>query len=199
MFLFWFGQGVSWGGHSMFCVLCFLFLCGWPGMVLNQGQLSIVVSDWEPYLGSLFPTCVCGRLTLVRAFCLWASRFVFVVLIVLFGIIWINKGNVRSHAAPWSAPSNSRDKPPRSNHPHFVFSLSDYPSYVTIPNWVSWIYVQNNTKCSEARYVGMHAWVGRYPHFPTIKVSVPSQGIRYYRKCTQGGKFQCIIFTHKNI
>jgi hypothetical protein len=27
-------------------------------MVLNQGQLSIVVSDWESYLGSLFPTCV---------------------------------------------------------------------------------------------------------------------------------------------
>jgi hypothetical protein len=36
----------------------------WPGMVLNQGQLSIVVSDWEPYLGTLFATCVCGKLTL---------------------------------------------------------------------------------------------------------------------------------------
>ena len=37
------------GGHSMFCVSTF-----WPGMVLNQGQLSIVVSDWESYLGNLF-------------------------------------------------------------------------------------------------------------------------------------------------
>ena len=34
--------------------LGFLFLCVWPGMVLNQRQLSTVVSDWEPYLGSLF-------------------------------------------------------------------------------------------------------------------------------------------------
>ena len=25
----------------------FMFLCGWPGMVFNQGQRSIVVSDWE--------------------------------------------------------------------------------------------------------------------------------------------------------
>ena len=56
MSLFWFGQGVSWGGH--FYVLCFydfLSLCFWPGVVLNQGQLSIVVSDWEPYLGSSCP------------------------------------------------------------------------------------------------------------------------------------------------
>ena len=30
----------------------------WPGMVLNQGQLSIVVSDWESYLGSPFPPSV---------------------------------------------------------------------------------------------------------------------------------------------
>jgi hypothetical protein len=42
MSLFYFGQGVSWGGHSMFC---FLFLCVWPGMVPNQRQLAIVVSD----------------------------------------------------------------------------------------------------------------------------------------------------------
>ena len=33
----------------------FSFLCVWLGMVLNQGQLSIVVSDWESYLGSFFP------------------------------------------------------------------------------------------------------------------------------------------------
>jgi hypothetical protein len=38
----------------MFRVLCFLFLCVWPGMVPNQRQLTIVVSDQEPYLGSLF-------------------------------------------------------------------------------------------------------------------------------------------------
>jgi hypothetical protein len=33
---------------SIFCGSMF-----WPGMVLNQGQLSIVVSDWESYLGSM--------------------------------------------------------------------------------------------------------------------------------------------------
>jgi hypothetical protein len=38
------------GGHSVTCFCISLF---WPSMVLNQGQLSIVVPDWESYLGSL--------------------------------------------------------------------------------------------------------------------------------------------------
>jgi hypothetical protein len=38
----------------MFYFLCFGISLFWPGMVLNQGQLSIVVSDWESYLGSPF-------------------------------------------------------------------------------------------------------------------------------------------------
>ena len=42
-------------------ILCFLFLCLWPSVVPNQRQLSIVVSDWESYLGSLFPTNVVGN------------------------------------------------------------------------------------------------------------------------------------------
>ena len=52
MSLFWFGQGVSWGGHSMF-LFYVLYFCFWPVMVPNQRQLSIIVSDWETYLGSL--------------------------------------------------------------------------------------------------------------------------------------------------
>jgi hypothetical protein len=44
--------GWSGCGHSMFCFLCFFISMFWPGMVVNQGQLSIVVSDWESYLGS---------------------------------------------------------------------------------------------------------------------------------------------------
>ena len=60
MSLFWFGQGVIWGGHSMFLFLCFCISLFWPGMALNQGQLTIVVSDWEPYLGSFFPPMFCG-------------------------------------------------------------------------------------------------------------------------------------------
>ena len=58
MSLFWFGQGVIWGW--VFYVIffyVFVFLCFWPGMVLNQGQLTIVVSDWEPYF---FPPVFCG-------------------------------------------------------------------------------------------------------------------------------------------
>ena len=53
-FSIWLGQGVMWGGHSMFCFLCFFISMFWPGMVLIQGQLSIVVSDWESHLGSSF-------------------------------------------------------------------------------------------------------------------------------------------------
>ena len=49
----WRRQG--WVGWVVY--LCFSMIwdfCVWPGMVLNQRQLSIVVPDWEPYLGSLF-------------------------------------------------------------------------------------------------------------------------------------------------
>jgi hypothetical protein len=47
--------------------LCFVFLCVWQSVVPNQRQLSIFVSDWESYLGSLFPTydvgsCFCTAL-----------------------------------------------------------------------------------------------------------------------------------------
>ena len=63
----------------------------WPGMVLNQGQLSIVVSDWEPYFDSPFPP-----------FCVWEVVFVcwhyslklhvvFVLFIVFVGVIIQNK------------------------------------------------------------------------------------------------------------
>ena len=38
--------------------LCFLFRCFWLSVVPNQRQLAIAISDWESYLGSLFPTCV---------------------------------------------------------------------------------------------------------------------------------------------
>jgi hypothetical protein len=62
-------SGCDLGGHSMFKFLCFLFLCVWPGMVLNQGQLSIVVSDWESYLGSFSPLLLCG----ILFFCLCAG------------------------------------------------------------------------------------------------------------------------------
>ena len=32
----------------------FVYFYVWPDMVLNQRQVLVIVSDWEPYLGSLF-------------------------------------------------------------------------------------------------------------------------------------------------
>ena len=64
----------------------------WPGMVLNQGQLSIVVSDWEPYLGSTFPSFLCGKLSLFVGTIALSFTVVFVVFIVLFGVILNKKG-----------------------------------------------------------------------------------------------------------
>ena len=58
LFLYLVRSGCDLGGHSSFLCLC------WPGMVHNQRQLSIVVSDWESYLGSLFSTLVCGIMIL---------------------------------------------------------------------------------------------------------------------------------------
>ena len=43
-------------GWAFYVLLSRFFISRfWPGMFLNQGQLSIVVSDWESYLGSPFP------------------------------------------------------------------------------------------------------------------------------------------------
>ena len=45
---------------AFYVLFCALYFCVWPGMVPNQRQLSIVVSDREPYLGSLFPPVFVG-------------------------------------------------------------------------------------------------------------------------------------------
>jgi hypothetical protein len=74
-FSIWLGQGVMWGVHSMFCFLCFFISMFWPGMVLNQGPLSIVVSDWESYLGSLFSLLSVWVVNFVRGIvALYASQ-----------------------------------------------------------------------------------------------------------------------------
>ena len=53
-------SGVIKGGLSRGIV----YIC-WPGMVPNQRQLFIVVSDWGSYLGSHFPIVLCGILSTV--------------------------------------------------------------------------------------------------------------------------------------
>jgi hypothetical protein len=45
-----------------------VYLC-WPGMVPNQRQLFIVVSDWGSYLGSHFPIVICGIWTMFVCSC----------------------------------------------------------------------------------------------------------------------------------
>ena len=60
---------VGWVVYVSFSMIC--YFCVWPGMVFNQRQLSIVVPDWEPYLGSLLCIVGCGWLFLfrLRSFC----------------------------------------------------------------------------------------------------------------------------------
>ena len=41
----------------MLCVW-FVYFYVWPDMVLNQRQVLVIVSVWEPYLGSLFGDCL---------------------------------------------------------------------------------------------------------------------------------------------
>ena len=56
------GQDVSWVG-ILCCVSSLSVSVFGPDVVLNQRQVFIVVSDWEPYLGSLF--CHCGLWVIV--------------------------------------------------------------------------------------------------------------------------------------
>jgi hypothetical protein len=75
---FWLGQGVTRVGS-----LVFYFLC-WPGMVPNQRQLSIVVSDWGSYLDSLFSPVVGGILILFCCFlALQSCTFILLLFLVL--------------------------------------------------------------------------------------------------------------------
>jgi hypothetical protein len=67
--LVWSGRELGWVVYVIFSLLYF---CVWPGMVLNQRQLSIIVSDWESYLGSLF-----------SPFWLWVIIFCLVFFIIL--------------------------------------------------------------------------------------------------------------------
>ena len=90
-------------------ILVFLFLC-WPGMVPNQRQLSIVVSDWESYLGSLFSTL--GWWDHVFVLLLSSPTELCVSYSIRYFFSVINKRKVYAyHAAPWCTPSiDERDR-----------------------------------------------------------------------------------------
>ena len=91
-------------------------------MVLNQRQVFIVVSDWEPYLGSHILWVFCGWLSLV-SLCLWlwawelgCFRYVFVLIRVYRVLLNMNRN---LHAAFWSdSPSHleNRYNEGRPNH-----------------------------------------------------------------------------------
>jgi hypothetical protein len=76
----------------------------WPDMVLNQGQLSIGVSDWEPYLGSLSLLSVWELVFVCWHYCL---KLGFGLVIVFVGVILNKKGictlTTLHHAAPSTA------------------------------------------------------------------------------------------------
>ena len=44
----------------------YFYVC--PDMVLNHRQVLVIVSDWEPYLGSLFCVGFCGWWSPVSVF-----------------------------------------------------------------------------------------------------------------------------------
>ena len=94
MSLFWVWSGCDLGGHSMFYFLCFGISLFWPGMVLNQGQLSIVVSDWEPYIGSPFPSFLCGKLTLFVALSPVERHGCFLVFFSCFTLTTLHLGHL---------------------------------------------------------------------------------------------------------
>jgi hypothetical protein len=72
----------------MFCSVV-TFLCVWPSMVLNQRQVSVIVSDWEPYLGSLFSIVFCGWLYPVLVFSPDGTVLVVCTFVILFSVLLI--------------------------------------------------------------------------------------------------------------
>jgi hypothetical protein len=115
---FWLGRGVTRVGN-----LGILFLC-WPGMVPNQKQLFIVVSDCGSYLGSHFPTVFCRILFMCS--CLWALHF-FHVLFVLYCFGAFHSLNMWNSylAALWSECSN--DNRDSDGHTQHTVELSPRP------------------------------------------------------------------------
>jgi hypothetical protein len=78
-------------------------------MVLNQGQLFIVVYDWESYLGSPFSLVS----VLVIIFVSGTYALLSFTVVSLFCWQHSNKGQMYvHHAAPWSPSDDGRDTYP---------------------------------------------------------------------------------------
>ena len=76
----------------------------WPGMVLNQGKLSIFVFDWESYLGSPF--------SLLSVWVVDYSHYSpvsFMVVSSFVGDILNKKKMYAHHSALWSTSYDARD------------------------------------------------------------------------------------------
>ena len=91
---------------SMFCDFCF-----WSGMVLNQRQLSVVVPDWEPYLGSLGSLLSCGWFFSVSVSTWNCFGFVISRCRLLFCSLFLLKTKVNTyHTGYWSDPCYSSEE-----------------------------------------------------------------------------------------
>ena len=94
---------VGWVVYVSFSMI--RFFCVWPGMVLNQRQLSIVVPDWEPYLGSLFSIVFRGWLFSVFCCVSAPARTVFGCRFIVF--VQCSSSLLKDmdtyHAALWSS------------------------------------------------------------------------------------------------
>ena len=89
VFLCFVWSGCDLSGHSMLDVQ-FVCFCVWPDMVLNQMQVLVVVSNWQPYLGSLFCHCGLWVIVYVRCLCQHSSHYSYTVVIrLLFCIVCI--------------------------------------------------------------------------------------------------------------
>ena len=115
-----------WVGVGSLCLFYYVVFCVWPGMVLNQRQVLLVVSDWESYLGSLFPPVFRGWLFSVFCCVSAPDRTVFSRFSLLFCYFRVHLINMDTYqGAPWSSPSSTDDdqynklEPPLMGGMHF--------------------------------------------------------------------------------
>jgi hypothetical protein len=110
LFCLCFSMVRAWVGVGSLCLFFYVGFCVWPSMVLNQRKVSLVVSDWESYLGSLFPPLFGACLFSVSVYVARQDRFSFRSFTLLFFFVfqcsvWLIKYYIMNtyHAADWSS------------------------------------------------------------------------------------------------
>jgi hypothetical protein len=102
---------MSWVGILLY--VWFVYFYVWPDMVLNQRQVLVSVSDWEPYLGSLF--CVGFYGWLLRSLCFAPDRAFFGFPRLLFCSVhvypFLLNMSQYNHAVFWSSSTSPQENP----------------------------------------------------------------------------------------